>query len=243
MTWCASWCDCSDVALSQLGIVWLRNIHSLVACVMPTALSWLHQPKASEGLPVEGVLLCGDSAGGNLALVLSMLITQGVDPDQRPDPKGSGMRALVKHSALLYPSLFQLDTTSARQDGMRYFLPCTMRRFYRVSYLGEDPKQRAQLLSDWRVAPLSTSSFEGLPAVSVISADLDPLRDESLLLVKRLLNDQVHAAHLHVPEAPHGFLTFPSWACDRVKCASALKFLEREIQASLAKPCYAVGIC
>jgi len=209
-----------------------------------TVLRWLHScakqqerndlinTLPSMRIPVNQIVPCGDSAGGNLALVLSTLVSQGLDPEQRQDPKGPSMQKLIKHIALIYPCLFEFGTASAKKGCMRYFLPKKMLEFYKRSYMGDD--RMAELLADWRVAPLKTSSFKGLPDVSVISADLDPIRDENMILVQRLKKDGVKVSHMQALRAPHGFLTLPSWASDKDLCERCLAFICQEVQASLS---------
>lgn len=184
----------------------------------------LHNPGAH-------LVLCGDSAGGNLALVLARLFKNGLDPDLKPDPDGQRVFARVAHLALLYPALYETDTPSHRSPSTRYLLSASTKLFMLNAYLGSD---RDRLLKDFRVAPLTGSpeGFVGLPSVSLVSCALDPLKDENLMLARALGAAGVAVDHFHVEASPHGFLTFPWFAADSVRVERTLSCVVAAIQAA-----------
>jgi acetyl esterase len=60
-------------------------------------------------------------------------------------------------------------------------------------------------------APMRAASLAGLPPTYVLTADIDPLRDEGLAYAIRLIGDGVETELHHFPEAFHGFDTvFPT---------------------------------
>ena len=71
---------------------------------------------------------------------------------------------------------------------------------YKVALHGEGP------VTDPLAAPLTASSFVGLAPAFVVSADVDPLRDDSPAYVARLRQAGVAADWRNEPELPHGYL-------------------------------------
>jgi len=71
---------------------------------------------------------------------------------------------------------------------------------YRVALHGEGP------ITDPLAAPLTASSLAGLAPAFVVSADVDPLRDDSPAYVARLRKEGVAAEWRNEPEMPHGYL-------------------------------------
>ena len=146
----------------------------------------------ADGSPL---ILAGDSAGGNLALVaaLGAKFTKPGDPLHGPVPA---------HLLLIYPGLF--DNEEPGDERMIYLLPRGTREFWRRSYLGDDPSSK---LRDWRIAPLKAPSLEGLPPTTVVTASLDILYKSNLRLIDALRAAGVAVEHIHEERAPHGFLT------------------------------------
>lgn len=104
--------------------------------------------------------VAGDSAGGNIAAVVSQQLR-------------THSPALV-HQGLAYPctDLSNLDTPSYREYGDGYFLSDRNLTWYIDQYTR--PEQR----EDVRVSPALNSDLTGLPTTTVIVAECDPLRDQ-----------------------------------------------------------------
>eukprot|EP00928_Gymnodinium_smaydae_P014691 TRINITY_DN15407_c0_g1_i1.p1 TRINITY_DN15407_c0_g1~~TRINITY_DN15407_c0_g1_i1.p1 ORF type:complete len:280 (-),score=33.03 TRINITY_DN15407_c0_g1_i1:125-895(-) len=194
-----------------------------------SVLRWVHTSGefGADSLPPiplcqrSSIFLGGDSAGGNLALVLSLLALNNVDADGRPDSMSSGLIQKLKQNLLMYPSLYEQGLPSSTAD-MVYMLPASARNFYMESYLGD----RNYLLQDWRVAPLKAPSFVGLPPTAIVCGDLDPLCPSNLLLADALIASNVQVALREVKDVPHGFLTFPNFATDSKRVAETFDWLE-----------------
>ena len=60
--------------------------------------------------------------------------------------------------------------------------------------------------SDPELMPLKAIDFCGLPAAFVVTADIDPLRDDGQIYVQRLQADGVTAVYRNEPELVHGYL-------------------------------------
>ena len=72
-----------------------------------TVISWVHARPGAPGRTTSSLLLAGDSAGGNLSLVLCLLTQQGVDADLRADQSAAGLFERIAHVTLLYPDLYE----------------------------------------------------------------------------------------------------------------------------------------
>ena len=128
------------------------------------ALAWAHENAERLGADPARVGVGGDSAGGNLAAVVSQLSTR----DGGPAP------AL---QLLIYPAT---DMTTRRRSrdlfGEGFFLTDTEMQWFEASYLG--PAAGSEVRFDPRVSPLLAEDLSGLPPAIVITAGFDPLRDE-----------------------------------------------------------------
>lgn len=124
------------------------------------AYQWALEHAAGLGAP--RIVVAGDSAGGNLAAVVS----QWARDDELPPP------AL---QLLLYPITDWVSETRSRtlfSDG--YFLTKQDMDWFAGHYLdGADVPPE-----DPAVSPLLTEDLSGLPPALVITAGFDPLRDE-----------------------------------------------------------------
>ena len=103
----------------------------------------------------------GDSAGGNIAAVLS----------QRCAREG-GPQPLLQ--VLVYPAVdCDFDTPSYRENGKGYLLDAEQMRWFFDCYTrgGSDARDPA-------ISPLRAGDLHGVARALVITAEYDPLRDE-----------------------------------------------------------------
>lgn len=139
------------------------------------------------------LIISGDSAGGNLAAVISLLARDSGDfmPDKQ---------------ILYYPSCYNdySDNSpfeSVRLYGKDYILTSKRIREYMELYV-----QSTEDLNSPLVAPLLAKDFTNQPDTLIITAEYDPLRDEGeaygLELAKAGNNVQVK----RIPDSLHGFL-------------------------------------
>jgi len=124
-------------------------------------------------LGVDGgrILLCGDSAGGNLCAALAA----------RERDAGRALAGQV----LIYPALGgeQLDLASCAEQADAPLLSRADLDFYSAAYLGGGGAARRR---ERDFAPLLDDDFRGLPPSLLLPVELDPLRDDSAAYAERL---------------------------------------------------------
>ncbi|OKO50226.1 alpha/beta hydrolase fold domain-containing protein [Pseudomonas sp. BTN1] len=161
-----------------------------------TAARWLLADCPEfAGLPVFFV---GESAGGHLAAATLLALKQWPELLQRVS------------GAVLYYGVYDLTgTPSVRTAGPGTLLldGPGMVQALRLLTPGISDEARRQ-------PPLSPlyGDFEGLPPALMFVGELDPLKDDTLLIAERWPTVEAHL----LPEAAHGFIHFPVAMADRV---------------------------
>lgn len=152
------------------------------------AVSWLGEHGARLGLDPRRLAVGGDSAGGNLAAVTAQLARDRGGPP-------------LRFQLLVYPVTDHLaDTPSMRENDDRYFFNRRSAAWYRSHYLARAEDGASPLAS-----PLRAADFAGLPPALVITADLDPLRDEGEAYAERLRAAGVPVELTRYEGMIHGF--------------------------------------
>jgi acetyl esterase len=161
----------------------------------------------------------GDSAGGNLAAVVSILVRDGLDADLNPVLTDTTSKVSIAHQLLVYPKLFpSIPTASTKRFKEAYFIPSSTNDFFTHAYLTaparvktpdatSDSERRATLeQSDFRISPfLAPDGLQGLPSATMITAGLDPLLDEGRDYADQLRSAKVAVDHINFETMPHGF--------------------------------------
>ena len=140
----------------------------------------------------ENVVLIGDSAGGNIAAVVSMML--------RDDGN-----VKVNNQILIYPATWNDHTenspfNSIRENGTDYLLTSKRIEDYMDMYVDND-----EYLSSPLVAPLLADNFSNMPRTLVITAEFDPLRDEGEAYAKKLKKAGNEVRLYRMKDALHGF--------------------------------------
>ncbi|MCX8291730.1 alpha/beta hydrolase [Enterobacter pseudoroggenkampii] len=148
-------------------------------------LVWQYADKL--GVDRNRLTLCGDSAGGHLALVTSL----------RLNAKGRWKPAQL---ILIYP---MLDATASFEsyalNGTDYIITRdTLLSGYEM-YLADTDRQHPEASPLWR------DDFYGLPPVHVITAEYDPLCDEGEMLFQHLTEQGVKCTAQRWLGVIHGF--------------------------------------
>jgi acetyl esterase len=153
---------------------------------------WLAEEGAGVGWDGTTLAVAGDSSGGNLAAaVVARAHDEGFDR--------------ITHQVLYYPSLdldFDADRyPSLRQNATGYGLETAGLKPFNAFYLGSgaDP-------ADPLVSPAKRADLRGLPPALVVTAELDPLRDEGEQHARRLREAGVEVTLRRYAGANHGFV-------------------------------------
>jgi acetyl esterase/lipase len=153
-------------------------------CVAAT--SFVLQQSEKLKIDASRVAVGGDSAGGNLAAVVTMLV---------PD---------LAFQLLVYPATDQrCATDSHERNGQSYLLTSDGIKFFRECYLPNRDDW-----ADWRASPLLAPSHAGLPDAFVLTAGYDPLLDEGRAYAEALKKDGVNVEYREYADMVHGFVLF-----------------------------------
>ncbi|MDT8860597.1 alpha/beta hydrolase [Alkalihalobacillus sp. MEB130] len=157
------------------------------------ALVWAHHYAEELGGDPTKIAVVGDSAGGNIATVVSLMAR-----DRNGPP--------ITAQALLYPlTTFQDIEFDSRMtyDSGYYLLSRSVMLRARDTYTPDE--------SMWihaYTSPLEAEDLYGLPPALVITAEFDPLRDEGEAYAKRLSEHGVPVETIRYNGVMHGFISF-----------------------------------
>ena len=142
----------------------------------------------ADNMPATGLILAGDSAGGNLSLVTALALRDA--PAAVP----------VLGQVLLYPAVDTLsDYPSRTAFGDGFGLDAADMELFEQHIAG-DP-------ASWRYAPLK-ADLAGLAPSVLATAALDPLGDEGRALAAKLRASGCVVEHLDIQGTIHGFASF-----------------------------------
>ncbi|WP_339278817.1 alpha/beta hydrolase [Paenibacillus sp. FSL W8-1187] len=165
------------------------------------ALLWASREAGSLGGDPARLAVAGESAGGNIAAVTALRARDAGGPP-------------IRGQALLYPAV---DLTgrggpgaasqpSLRQNGRQYMLTLRLLRQFADGYAPEELRAQPQ------VSPLLAPDLGGLPPALVVTAELDPLRDQGRLYAERLRAAGVPAEYRCYAGMIHDFTAMmPGW--------------------------------
>jgi acetyl esterase len=154
------------------------------------ATAWIAGHAKELGIDVGRLCVGGDSAGGNLAAVVSIAARDGNGPK-------------IAGQVLVYPATdFAMNHPSHREPETSILLTHTVIRWFRDHYL-RSPADA----DDWRASPARVKTLAGLPPAYVLTAGADPLRDEGEEYARRLEQAGVAVTYRTFPGQFHGFFT------------------------------------
>ena len=149
------------------------------------AVRWADAHRSELGGSADVRLVVGgDSAGGNLSAVASLLARDaGLD---------------VAAQLLVYPVVDMADERpSMLENGSGYILDVETMDWFRKCY--------AAASDDWRASPLRAASLAGVAPALVITAEFDPLRDQGAAYAAKLAADGVEVTHTLYDGMAHTF--------------------------------------
>ncbi|RHW39383.1 alpha/beta hydrolase [Lysinibacillus yapensis] len=153
---------------------------------------WVTEHKDELKWDGKNLAVAGDSAGGNLAAVVSMMAREKKEFS-------------ITKQVLFYPSL-DLDLSELRYPSLTdnakgYFVETAVLPEFNSFYLagGVDPNNPL-------VSPIREGNLENLPEALVITAEYDPMRDEGELFAENLRKSGVPVELKRYEGVTHGFL-------------------------------------
>jgi acetyl esterase len=168
---------------------------------------WVASGPTELGRRPASLFLAGDSAGGNLAAVVSAALRD--EPAQVP-VAGQWLIYPAADPAVRYPSYDQFC------EG--YLLTKASMDWFDESYGARE--------DDWRYSPLLKGAA-GLPPTFVVTAGLDPIRDQGRAYAARCAEAGVETIYWEAPGTIHGFLNLrkaiPSGQEDFARCMTYLR--------------------
>ena len=155
-------------------------------------LKWLSLNHKKLKVTTEKILLCGDSAGGNLAAVLSIY-------------NRDILKKNIIYQILIYPAtvFFSNFPSKRKYDGI--ILSSNLMKWFENNYLsGKDPEKYK---NDWRLSPANAQNLKDLPKTLIILAECDPLFDEGNYFAELLKKNYNDIENIICAGQIHGFLT------------------------------------
>ncbi|HEY3795367.1 MAG TPA: alpha/beta hydrolase [Bradyrhizobium sp.] len=155
-----------------------------------TATKWIADNAKRLGIDASRLMVGGDSAGGNLAAVVSLSARDGDGP-------------AIAGQVLIYPATdFAMKHPSHSEPETSILLTHTVIKWFRDHYLNDLSDGQ-----DWRASPALARTLAGLPPAYVLTAGADPLRDEGNEYAARLKDAGVAVTTKTYPGQFHGFFT------------------------------------
>ncbi|HZF42245.1 MAG TPA: alpha/beta hydrolase [Sphingomonadaceae bacterium] len=173
------------------------------------AARWIAGSPALLGLDVTGLVLAGDSAGGNLTIVASLAL--------RDEPAAVPVLAQWP----IYPAADPRNSYPSFADfSAGYFLTLEGMIWFDKCY--------APQKDDWRYSPLVKDQV-GMPPTLVVTAGLDPIRDQGRAYAAACVQAGVPTLFHEARGQIHGFVNFrkaiPSAKGDVARSLALLKTL------------------
>jgi acetyl esterase/lipase len=154
------------------------------------ALRWVDDNMTELAGARVPLIVCGDSAGGNLSAVMAL----------RAKERGGPAIAL---QVLVYPVTdFDVNTTSYTDPENQLMLNKAAMVWFWDHYVPVETDR-----ADPDASPLRAASFTGLPPAVVLTAEHDVLRAEGELYVALLRKADVPVQHQRFAGQMHGFFT------------------------------------
>ncbi|MDX8431664.1 MAG: alpha/beta hydrolase [Candidatus Algichlamydia australiensis] len=150
-----------------------------------TLISWIEQQQKQLQIDPSQLCVAGDSAGGNLAALLT-----------------HKLKNRFKLQALIYPQLdFSFSLESHKKFAKGFLLEEESLVWARSLYVPKGIDYQ-----DPELSPLFASDFGGLPPTFLLTAEYDPLRDEGELYAKKLIEAGVPVTSHRFESMTHGFV-------------------------------------
>lgn len=168
------------------------------------ATRWVRSQSAALGIDPQCVAVGGDSAGGNLAAVVSLALRDAGDPP-------------LAFQLLIYPATdMRCTAPSHTRNAQGYVLTADTIAYFRGHYMPDSAQW-----PDWRASPLLAADHSRLPPALVLTAGYDPLVDEGRAYADKLTAAGTPCQYVCFERQIHGFVPM-SRLLDEARTAVAL---------------------
>ncbi len=173
----------------------VRYPTALEECYM--AARWVARHGQEHGLDAERLAVAGDSAGGNMATVITLLSRERGEPD-------------IRLQLLFYPVTdATFDTPSYHQFAEGYHLRRDAMMWFWEQYTRHSGERNEITASPLRA---STQQLRGLPPALIITAEADVLRDEGEAYANKLRQAGVRVTAARFQGTIHDFVMLDALA-------------------------------
>lgn len=175
------------------------------------ATLWAANNARRLGANADELTVMGDSAGGNLATVVSILARDLGGPH-------------IQQQVLIYPATdARLLHSSIETFGKGYFLTKPLIQWFVNHYADSEEDIYNPLMS-----PLLMEDLSNLPPTFIFTAAFDPLKDEGAAYAKRLEESGNEVEFKEYPNVIHGFFSMPKISKEcLIAHQDILSFMER----------------
>ena len=136
------------------------------------AALWISQNNELLNTTDDDLLVCGDSAGGNISTVVTLMALESKE-------------FKVRGQMLFYPitDISRIDTISYEKFKKDYFLTKELMEYGSNHYINNEADRRNPLIS-----PLLSKNLSAMPKTLIQTAEFDVLRDEAEAYAEKLAN-------------------------------------------------------
>jgi acetyl esterase len=174
-------------------------------------LQYMQQNGSNLGADTTRITVMGDSAGGNIATVVTLLCRDRHTPQPRSQ-------------VLLYPAVTFLDreypsmTYFLKDPDRQFVLSETFLRKVKTAYIGSESDLQNPYLS-----PLEANLSGDLAPALIITAECDPLRDSERAYARKLEAAGVEVNYLEYSGMIHGFVSFHMFLSDALDAMKKIR--------------------
>ena len=185
-----------DYALSP-ELPWPQAAHDAIA-----ATRWIQASAGSLAIDAHRVGVAGDSAGGNLAAIVALALRPAADDQPQSENPPPLVAQLLIYPATDLRSGFEPRHPSLTDNAGRPPLSTAQMREHMRHYLDDQPEHARH----WQASPLLANDHRGAAPALIITAGLDPLRDDGIAYAQTLSRAGVDVLLRNYAGHTHGFV-------------------------------------